>query len=272
MLIIGHSHSECAFNDSIIGKLVNYSFSGETYFYNYYKLKILLRQNPNIKTVFIEFSNNNLDEHIDEWIWGKRVMSYSFPKYAAFLDFEGFKLLYKKNRGCFISCLKPSYKRILDNFTGNFDLRTKSIGGFRYLIRDKTDSILSQPLKRIYTEQKVSTKNLDYLDKMIDLCNVNGLEVYLVRSPVHAQYPGYGNEELLHQLLSSRYVNLEFLDFSDFPLSNSQFGDLDHLNHKGASVFSEWFKKIMDQGLLKNTNKQELINNEFDKLRTILNN
>ena len=33
-IVIGHSHSECAFNDTIIPNFANFSSSGESYFYN----------------------------------------------------------------------------------------------------------------------------------------------------------------------------------------------------------------------------------------------
>ena len=41
-LILGNSHPECAFNDSIIKGFYNSSSSGDSYFYNYLKTKKLL--------------------------------------------------------------------------------------------------------------------------------------------------------------------------------------------------------------------------------------
>ncbi|EPR71857.1 hypothetical protein ADIWIN_3150 [Winogradskyella psychrotolerans RS-3] len=53
---------------------------------------------------------------------------------------------------------------------------------------------------------------------------------------------------------------MDYLDFSNFPLSNFQYGDLQHLNHKGANVFSEWFATLLQNGLLEKENKQAFIN------------
>ncbi len=58
IIILGHSHSECAYNDSLISGVANFSQSGESYFYTFFKTKKLIEQNPNINTVLIEFSNN----------------------------------------------------------------------------------------------------------------------------------------------------------------------------------------------------------------------
>src|SRR4051812_42187597 len=57
-IILGHSHPECAFNDSLISGFSNFASSGESYFYTYFKLKNITERNRNIEAVFIEFSNN----------------------------------------------------------------------------------------------------------------------------------------------------------------------------------------------------------------------
>ena len=61
-------------------------------------------------------------------------------------------------------------------------------------------------------------------------------------------------------------MNVEFLDFSKFPLENSEFGDLEHLNYKGAKVFSEWFNTIITKGVLLEYNPRETINREIAEL------
>ena len=57
----------------------------------------------------------------------------------------------------------------------------------------------------------------------------------------------------------------ELLDLSEFPLTNDQFGDLEHLNHKGAKVFSQWFDQMLKKDLLLKKNKQEWIDDNFDR-------
>jgi hypothetical protein len=56
---------------------------------------------------------------------------------------------------------------------------------------------------------------------------------------------------------------LEYLDFLKFPLKNAQFADPEHLNHKGAKVFSQWFNQLLKKGLLEKNNKQDFINEEI---------
>ena len=59
-VVFGHSHSECAFNDSLISSFKNLSEPGEAYFYTYQKLRNVILQNPEIETVFVEFTNNQV--------------------------------------------------------------------------------------------------------------------------------------------------------------------------------------------------------------------
>ncbi|MBQ0740337.1 hypothetical protein J9332_39270, partial [Aquimarina celericrescens] len=60
---------------------------------------------------------------------------------------------------------------------------------------------------------------------------------------------------------------IEYLDFSNFPLSNSKYGDLGHLNYKGAKIFSEWFASLLLNELLEKENKQDYIDGKM-KART----
>ena len=66
-------------------------------------------------------------------------------------------------------------------------------------------------------------------------------------------------------MLKSKFSDTEFLDFSQFQLLNSEFGDLAHLNHKGATKFSIWFNNLLNNGLLEKDNKQKFIDNEMIK-------
>ena len=96
-LVLGNSHTEFALNDSIITDLVNISQSGESYFYTYTKLKKILEDNAQIKTVFLAFSNEVIDVGMNDWIWGDQFFSFNFPKYSPFLGFQQHYILGSNN-------------------------------------------------------------------------------------------------------------------------------------------------------------------------------
>jgi len=92
------------------------------------------------------------------------------------------------------------------------------------------------------------------------------VKVYLIRSPLHSKYTGIDNELKFKELLHKQLLNPEFLDFKDFPLQNDEFGDLEHLNYKGARIFSIFFNNLLSLNLLNKIDKQDFINNEISKL------
>jgi hypothetical protein len=262
-IVIGHSHPECAFNDSLIENFANFSKSGESYFYTYYKIAGLLQQNKTIKTVFIEFTNDQVNENKNEWIWGGKYISYQYPVYAPFMDREANQLLGTKNPGSFLNnqsvLLKNNFNIIKDR---SYDY-AKKIGGYEYSVRDKTDSILA--LAEMSNEPgttgfKVSEKNMYCLEKIIEECKKQKKQVYFIRSPIHAKSPVLNNEVFFQQVLHSRFAGIEFLDFKNFPLSNAEFGNLEHLNFRGARKISIFFNKLFQDGLLEKKNKQGFIN------------
>lgn len=258
VLIVGHSHSECAFNDSIIHGTVNFSQSGESYFYTYFKVKQLLRQNPHLTTVFIACTNNQFSKEMDEWIWDDRHMIYRFPKYALFMNNAALRLLIKKNPSSFKRCLplilRNSIKMIF--YRLNY---TETLGRYLSLPNEYDGQDPKNKKEDLYQEySEPSEWNVAYLHNLIELCEENGVAVCLVRTPLHADYLGFSNELAFKDMLKNRFPNTQFFDFSQFPLNNHDFADPEHLNSKGARKFSLYFNNIISNYLL------ETKNNELD--------
>jgi hypothetical protein len=65
-LAFGHSHSQCAIDDSLIQHMKNLSDAGEAYFYTLQKTGAFIDQNPSVSIVFIEFANNQISSQMDE--------------------------------------------------------------------------------------------------------------------------------------------------------------------------------------------------------------
>ena len=182
--------------------------------------------------------------------------------------FEDKMILANNNLSGYLNSTSLSFKNILNRvLKQNFNY-SKSIGGYLYLERNKTDSLLKK-IKTNTVEEKnipISEINLNYLSKLLKLCKEHGKNVFLIRSPQHKRYPGYSNESIYQRTRSNRYSSIKFLDFSKFPLKNAEFGDLQHLNHKGAKIFSTWFNNLLNSDFLKEKNKQLYINEEIKAL------
>jgi len=245
-IILGNSQPECAYNDSLISNFKNLAKSAETYFYSYQKLKKILEQNPQITSIFIEFNPTSILVREDEKIWEDRYINHHLPNYYPFLEFSDHQLLGSKNSiGYQHATLKSLYYNMIRVAKNQYSY-LDSIGGYLYLKRNKIQSALESISNRTIKQKNlksanISTHDLNYLDKMIHLCLSKSIEIYLIRSPYHKHYQGNIYESDFQKIKTDRYSDIQFIDFKDFPIEISEFGDLQHLNYKGARKFSKWF-------------------------------
>ncbi|MFV8225107.1 hypothetical protein [Christiangramia aquimixticola] len=272
-IVVGHSHSECSFNDELIAGFSNKSNSGQSYFYNYFKLKEILKDNPQLKTVFIEYSNLDIVEQRENWVWGEEKIVEYFPVYAFYMDSDSHEILYRNNPKDYKGSLTAILKRSLVTVANGMDLTDKT-GGYQKLQKNLPQNFdpdeIFKPVD--IPSIPVAEVNLEYLNKMILLCRRYGVEVVLVRSPLHKSYQGFKAEELYKKVRQERFGNVKYLDFSKFPIADEGFADPEHLNAQGAEKFSIWFDQLLQDGLLAQVNPQDLINEEMAKINGLLTN
>ena len=87
-IVLGHSHPEGAFNDSLISNTKNFARGGEHYFYTYLKAKTIIESNPHIKVVFLELTNNQISTDMAMWIDDTQKNLVNIPIFAPVMDFE----------------------------------------------------------------------------------------------------------------------------------------------------------------------------------------
>lgn len=268
-VVIGHSISECAYNDSIIEGLVNLSQSGDSYLYLLYKLKLFLDQNPSIEVVFIEFSNNQIGKSMDERIWGERYLGYKFTKYAPFMSFSDKSLIFMKNPCGFLDNSSITFKLNMDRLL-YCDLNySETLGGYLQLSYNKVDSLLKKNSEKKVTpvDLGISEKNLEYLSNIIQLCRARNIRPILVRSPLHRAHAGFKTENLYQQIRREKFSDIEFIDFAHFPIKDEDFADFEHLNYRGAAVFSIFFNDLLNEGLLQKEHIHEIVHDDIDVLQ-----
>lgn len=270
IVLFGHSHPECAFNDTLINNFKNLSHSAEPYFYTFQKVKMVLQQNPQIETVLIEFTNNEIDAKMNDWTWGYKYMSSMFPKYVPFMDKADFGILIRNNPKDFMNCLSVSTRTNLTRvLTSDYEF-TNIMGGYFRIDASKKnstpDSVTSGRDEMI--RPSVSLVNLFYLKKIIACCRGNHKQVFLVRSPQHHSYEYLKNEKDFLKIKQAMFSSTEFLDFGKFPLCDDEFADFGHLNYKGAIKFSKWFNTMLSSGLLNTAKKQFFIQKGISGITT----
>jgi hypothetical protein len=259
-VVFGHSHAETALNDSLITNFENFSRSGDAYFYIYPKVKKIIKENKNLKVVLIEFSNNQVTKIMNEWTWGDRFISTKFKEYEPFIDMQDQYVLlnhnFPKYYDLFFDIRKINFWKMINK---NYSMSNyNQFGGYNYLVRDKTDSLINN-LTNTKIDFGKSKINIDYLEKTINFLKKQNIKVILIRTPIHSRSLENKNELVFKEIIKESFSSVEFLDFNAFNLENKQFGDLEHLNYRGAKVFSLWFDSLIKKGLFDKKNKQDFI-------------
>ncbi len=270
-VFLGNSHPECAFNDSLIYNFKNLALSGESYFYTYLKFIKIVEGNPQIKAAFIEFGPLDVIESEESRIWGDIFINIRFPLYFSMMKLSEFNILFKNNfkailnipPKAYIKQMMYSYNLILKKEDCKI-LKNSEYGGYLYLKRNKVDSLINTKLTT--NNIIVDNLNISYMGKILELCEKNRIKVYFIKSPTHSMFYQAKREKVYEDIINKQFSNIVFLDFGEFPLEDKEYGDLGHLNYKGAKVFSLWFEDLIKNGLLKEKEKEIFVRNRIKEL------
>jgi hypothetical protein len=264
-LVLGHSHTEGAFNDSLILNAKNMARGGEHYFFTYLKAKKILESNSNVKAVFLELTNNHISSDVAGWINNSEKNMTNIPAFSPAMDFSDHRYVFRQNPYAYIR----SQEIVIKNNLNFLLYRKKNIllqrdwGGFYANPRQKVDSLLKNNQKKIVkdksTEDDFDDSNLIFIDKIRIICKKRGVRLFLIRSPQHPKYTGAKNESKLKEIIKKRYSEIPYLDFNNFLLANGEYADLDHLNFKGAQKFSVFFNSLVKDGLLESNDPEKTI-------------
>ena len=243
-LILGNSHSECALNDSLINHSINLSNSADSYFYTYYKLIKITKENSNIKTVLLEYTNNAFDEKMNDWIYDEKYLVEKYSKYSQSISIDDAIFLFYKNPYGYFRALKKATIDKLKSLTVANLLVYNEFKWGSYLFLDKVILLCENKRTKRTNEIKIRSSksmkslNILYLNKIVKYCKDDNINLILIRSPLH-KFNNKEHEVQFANLLNRDLSGIKFWDYCDFSLDDCEFGDLEHLYFKGAIKFSK---------------------------------
>lgn len=247
IVFLGNSHIECAINDTILKNSFNFSRSAENMEYVYCKAKLLKRYNPQLDTIVIGFDNTLLTTYFSN-------PGIYHPYYFDTYNFSDLKAI---SLNCSFNQIEAHISRPFDwlklydisisLFNPSVNARYMSnLGGYLYLVRDRLDEAINR--QKISNQQENISKRIQinnnseyFLKKIIKYCNQNDIKLIFLHTPMHNKL-SY-DETCYKKFYISKFANIKFYDFKDMELPDSCFGDLDHLNYKGARAFSEYLEE-----------------------------
>jgi hypothetical protein len=247
-VIIGHSMPQLALNDSLISNTRNMSKDGGSYFYIYYRIKKTLESNPQIKNVFIDVSNNIFYKKYNENIYRTQSLTWRFSNVAMFVSLKDATYLLVNN---FTGFLKGFKNTITQNIKFLKKERPKNFiewsGWGEYYFADQVfdfdkyhRDFIPDP---IYMDSEISDYSIWLLKRTIKVCDQNGVNVILIRTPINSNSEMLKNEKQYLNTIKSVFGKYKFLDFKDFYLEENEYRDISHLNYKGARKFSKFFNE-----------------------------
>ena len=268
-IIAGDSHTKTSLNPEILIKSVNISEGAENYIFTYYKLCHFLRINPHINNIILGFSYHNISKVFLESLL--KDISYC-DSYYLILDDSGKCLLDTSSMSYFQAKLEYDVGipfNINKNNLGFKAVFTKHMSpadypfyGSFYSSRKSNinDKDLNNTIARHYFDTKhqyagTSGLNIIYLNKIIEMCADNNINVYLFTAPLHQKYiekipqKAISNYNKVKADLLRRYNNIEFIDLSHLNLKDNCMGDGDHVNFFGATMVSFEVQKQIDQSV-----------------------
>lgn len=238
-LYIGDSHIQCSVNDSLISGSKNLGHTSESFYFSYYKLKLIVEANPNIKKIYLGFSYHSLSDYYDDFITGEYSGSIS-PDYFFILPLSEQINFVTRDPENFPSYIKSILKSGIDNLSGG----NKYTYTGKYLNRFKESSasqfFMDKRLKfQYYRDNKLnefSEINLRYLDEIIALCKSNNKELIIFNTPLHPYYRSKLPAEYINKFNSiTETYDLKVIDLSSLSLEDDCYiPDGDHVSEKGS--------------------------------------
>lgn len=208
----------------------NFASSGEHFYFTFQKLKTLTSiEKSNIKQVVLGVSAHSFAPVYTKFFDpGSPEGQKSLGHYFYF--FDGNEFFRKKDLFDM-----ASLKRVL--------FGTPDWGGlFESDLANPDTARIERALKMHFggTGAECSTSQLTYLDAIVGHCQRNDIELILVSTPYHPYYHSRVDDiyfQILRKMVNE-YLALTYLNFLDTNMSTDLMSDGNHLNKRGAEIYS----------------------------------
>lgn len=252
LVFAGNSTVECSVDDRLIGHSINIAQAGEAYLYSYAKIKALLEANTHISFVVISYSYADLlIEKEQTWVMDEYFIVEKVRNYNYLLEKHERQFLFKSNPSAYLNGVVKSVIRSIETTaksfaTGGHGNSIPDFGGYKRLDRDKLSQDPGQETGGV-EPVKQSRTQIRYLRMISELCQQYSVKLVLMNPPKHRSYIESLNPQIRQLWLDVRnsLPSDSLLDLSGFMMPDSCYGDLSHLNYRGARVFSEYLNEIL---------------------------
>ena len=248
VLLIGESQSQAAVDDGKIQNLYNSSQAQDRYLSMYCRLKALIDVNSQIDTVIVSLTPHSINRGKDDfWTMGGYIRQ-NVQTYGALLGPEEWMLMFRHAPELTLAEIVTPlryYWEVDETYISKY-------GSFSVADHCALQANIDEGGTSLKVDPSYGNRlTLEYLDKMIKLCEERDIKVIALNTPVYQAWK-YEEPQYYYDYLSQKYPDLELWDYLDADIPDDYRRDINHLNKKGA----EWFtKEIIDR--LFRSNKDE---------------
>lgn len=249
VMFFGSSNAYCSFNPLEIWEktgVKSYVFATQqqpTWATYHYIKEALKTQKPDLAVVDILMFSKN-DEYYDDGV------NYTFCDNMP-LSENKIELAYASapagQRFGLLCRFFKYHSRWSDLTEEDFKYRHKDMKDYSkgyYVLTSEYDGAVHEDTSRVNRETQLSEKNLEYLNKIISLCEEMGTELMLVKAPSNST-----QEEKKYYNAVKRIAQENGIAFADYNLRYAEIGldmkrdffDSTHLNVRGAEKFTRYF-------------------------------
>ncbi len=252
ILIVGNSHTECSINDSILSNSINLSQSASSYFYSYMKIREFTKYNPQIDTVIISFSDNDLFSEKEKWFSSSEKINNKMTRHIILFNKDDYLDLFKSNP---IEVIVQTF--IL--YSDFYNLHTKKrdfIGSYNKINVNKIDEdIIEFNRSPPIIDSIIAITELQYLLKIYNFTQENEIKLILLNTPIHPileKHFSVIRQRNCSSIARDQMPNATYFDHTSvvdtsFVLKNSDYADLSHLNNKGSNKYSDFLQSIFNK-------------------------
>ena len=261
-LFLGASHAYRGFNPAVIDPILgtdSYNLSGAliTMRGRYELLKLELSRNP-VKTVVLEVSYNTMTRNRRQE--GTEGDLYTMARLDRFFDRVGFFFGFyaAEYPDVYYKFVSEGADIILDKLEGKYSKDTRlryrgylPTGPRVYSFVTDYQSVYRTRWHWLQTE--IDSYNMDYLDRIVALCEERNVELILVTTPLSKEFLcRYGDFDTSYTWYCDYAAahGLYYVDFNLYREKEALLPDLTmyydelHLNDEGADVFSRLFAEL----------------------------
>lgn len=254
-LAVGDSHMATGFDPRVSNGAFNFALYGESYVYNYFKLKHILARNPQIRTILLP-----LDLHsFSNWRADRELRDFYWVRYANYLDLawrsrRPFEYLGKYIRGRFFPYLgelgafwtAPRKERLKRpgrplEFIQGFVVRSGTYD------EDRERLAARRVRLHFFGHKAYDELAAHYFGRILDLCAARARTLVLIKFPLSKPYFRLATKRIRPEQIYNRvdemirpYPDVKVFDYQTvfFDRDRELFDDPDHLNEAGARVLS----------------------------------